>query len=325
MDPRMRWLSLLAFLCSLLVPAAAQDAGRLTLAASFEPAAAKPGDEVVLVLVAAVQEGYHAYGTKEPTNLPVALDPAKVKTNGLELVGAAKIPPGLRKSVLGMESYPLPNVFTVRQTLKVPAGANAGEVEVSGEFDYQVCDENSCEPQTTAPFRAKLVVEAGAAPVPPPEPVAEEAGRLTLAASFEPAAAKPGDEVVLVLVATVQEGYHAYGTKEPTNLPVALDPAKVKTNGLELVGPAKIPPGLRKDTLGMESYPLPNVFTVRQTLKVPAGAVAGEVEVSGEFDYQVCDENSCEPQTTAPFRAKLVVEAGAGGGRVEAGGTRPEK
>jgi hypothetical protein len=69
------WPYLSAFVSWLFAFAAslpAQD-GTVTVKAAFEPATAKPGDQVVLVLTANVTPGWHAYGTRETTNIPVAL------------------------------------------------------------------------------------------------------------------------------------------------------------------------------------------------------------------------------------------------------------
>jgi thiol:disulfide interchange protein DsbD len=311
MNHRLRWLSLFVLLCSFAAPGLAQGDGKLTLEAAFEPATAKPGDEVTLVLSATVDPQFHAYGSKETTNIPVRLDPAKLKPAGLEVVGKTKIPPGIRKEVFGVESFPLPHEFKVRQTMKVPAGMAAGTVTVKGELDYQVCDENMCLAPSAAAFSAKLVVEAAG-----PAPLGTKPGlklvpdaKFTIAARFEPTTARAGDTVKLVLKCTVDPRYHAYGSKEPTNLPIALDPAKAKWGSLEAAGPAQIPPGDKKEVLGAASYPLPHEFEVVQALKVPAAQSPGDVVVDGKLDYQLCDENSCEMPAEAVFRATLKVEA----------------
>jgi hypothetical protein len=45
--------------------------------------------------------------------------------------------------------------------------------------------------------------------------------------------------------------------------------------------------------------------TFRQQLRVPAGAAPGPLEVTCEFDYQVCDPFHCRPP------AKLLLKASA--------------
>ena len=72
-------------LASLLAPLTAQDDPKFSLAAKFEPAAAKPGDSVKLVLTATTAHGWHAYGTMETGNIPVSLDTSALKLTGLGL------------------------------------------------------------------------------------------------------------------------------------------------------------------------------------------------------------------------------------------------
>ena len=319
MDARIRWLSLLSLLLALLSPLPAQRGDeKFSLEAKFEPASAKPGDTVTLVLSAVVADGWHAYGTREKVNIPVALAPKKLQLAGLELVGQAEIPPGEPHSSAIGESFPLPNEFVVKQAIKVPAGMAAGDVTVKGALDYQICDANKCLPPTGAKFSAKLQVQAGAAasPAAPPE-LGTKPGlklipdeKVQIKASFDPATVRAGETATLVLDVKIDERYHAYGTLETTQTPVSLDAGKIESGKLELVGTPDIPLGEKKQQFGMESYPLPHVFQVKQVLRVPAGTAPGAIPVKGMLDYQVCDEKSCDPATEGAFAATLTVEAG---------------
>ncbi|GAB4138356.1 MAG: hypothetical protein Fur0037_04050 [Planctomycetota bacterium] len=318
------------------LPAAAvpQDPPKLTAKARIEPENAKPGDRVVLVITADVEIGYHAYGTKERVNTPVSLDPSKLELHGLVLDGPADIPPGEEHEVFGDKTYPLPPVFDVRQALRVPGDLAAGEIEISGILDYQVCDENMCLPPEGAPFEAKLRIESpGGATADRPEAVPSPrappipAGvlgfaKLTVESSFEPRDVPPGSSVRLILRASVLPGYHAYGTKETRNIPVGVDLAKLDLGPLELDGPVVIPPGEPKDVLGATAWLLPPVFEVEVPLRVPPGTSPGSIPVVGVLDYQVCDENSCDPLAGAPFRAELTVSAAGAAGADPAGPDR---
>lgn len=317
MKARLRWLSFLSLLFPLAGSLPAQD-GTLTVKATIEPATAKPGDKVVLVLDATVTEGWHAYGTLEKTNIPVSLAPESIQLGGLQLDGKAEIPPGERKTE-PMEQFPLPHQFTVKQPLKVPAGMAGGEVTVTGALDYQICDANMCLPPDQAKFTAKVKIDAPAkAQEPAPSRTETKPGlklvpdeKVTIAAKFEPATVRAGEVSTLVLTVTVVDPlYHAYGTLEPTNKPVRLDRTKIDAGVLELVGEAQVPPGDRKTTAGFDSYPLPHVFEVKQVVRAPAGSKPATVDVSGALDYQICTEQFCDPETTIDFEAKLVVEAG---------------
>ena len=315
MEARTWFATVSIFLVALLSPLAAQGgkASKFSLEATIEPAMAKPGDQVTLVLRATVADGWHAYGTKETVNIPVALKPDKQQFGGLEAVGAAEVPPGDPHSTVIGTSFPLPNTFVVKQVLKVPAGMAAGEVAVAGALGYQLCDANMCLPPSTAKYGAKLTVVAGAAtPTLGTKPglklVPDE--KITITASVTPAKVRAGDTVVLVLDVKVDERYHAYGTLESTNVPVSIEHAKLNAGGLEVVGPAEVPPGEKKQQFGLDTYPLPHEFQVKQTLRVPVGMQPGAVEVKGSLDYQLCDENSCDKATDGAFRATLTVEEG---------------
>jgi thiol:disulfide interchange protein len=316
MDARLRWLSFLSLLLALLGPLPAQgQASKFALEAAVQPATAKPGEQVTLLLTATVATGWHAYGTKETVNKPVALQSKRLQLGGLELVGAAEVPPGDLKLKSGATSYPLPSTFVVKQLLKVPADHTGGEVTIEGALDYQICDVSFCLAPSLAKFTAKLNVQGGRQ-----APAAEAARpslqlgpdeKIAIGAHLTPGTARAGQRVTLVIDVKVDDRYHAYGTLETTNIPVTLDPAKLELGGLELAGEAEIPPGEKHDAHGAVSHPLPQEFQVKQALRVPAGTKPGTIELRGTLDYQLCDESSCDLAAEAQFTAKLVIEAGA--------------
>jgi len=314
---RARLLSLFAPLLLLSSALLAQGDAKFRLSAAFQPPTAKPGDEVVLVLSAEVAAGYHAYGTKEQTNLPVSLKPESFELGGLALKGAAEIPPGSKKSAFGVDTYPLPNQFVVKQRFTVPSGIAGGEVTVRGTLKYQICDENMCLPPGKAPFEAKLQVAGGAGTAATstksaaPSVGLEPGQKIAVRASTTPSPARAGETVTLVLDVEVAETHHAYGTREQTNLPVALDVTKLRLGGMKAVGDAVIPPGEKQSALGVDSWPLPHTFRVTQTLQVPGDAKPGAIELGGSLDYQLCTENHCEMASEIEFATKVVVEAGA--------------
>ncbi len=312
MDARRRSLAFLGLLLSLLSPLLAQGP-KLRVDAAFEPAAARAGEEVTLLLTATVEDGWHAYGTQESINKPVVLKTEKLALGGLEAVGPALIPPGDPHQTPIGPSFPLPSTFVVKQKLRVPAGAAAADITVSGALDYQVCNETMCLPPMAAKFSVVLKVSAAAATEPGVKPglQLEDDPKVTIVASFAPPTARAGETATLVLDVTVDERYHAYGTKETTNSPVHLAPDKLQNGGLELAGAAQIPPGERELKFGLEQWPLPHRFQVKQPLRVPTGTAPSTIEVQGRLDYQVCDENTCDLATEGAFAATLVVESGA--------------
>ena len=320
MKAPLSWSSLVFVVFGLLAAVAlpAQD-GSLTLHAAFEPATAKPGAEVELVLTATVSDGYHAYGARETTQIPVALPAKSLKLGGLEAVGAAVIPPGERTVAHGFETYPLPQEFTVKQRLRVPANVATNAITVTGELAYQVCDESSCLPPAREAFTATLRIDgvtAGAGPA-QESPAGVKPGlrldpdaKLAVTATMSPATARAGERVTLVLECAVVDGWHVYGTLNRVGPPVSLDTTKLRAGGLEPDGAASVPPGVPVEKHGTSEFHLAGMFKVEQRLAVPADAKPGSITIQGELDYMACDESHCEPETTAPFEAMLTIEAG---------------
>lgn len=327
MNARLRWLSLFPLLLALALPAAAQ--AKLTVEATLQPASGKPGDEVLLVLKAKSPAGYHAYGTKEETNIPVALKAKNPKTgevllqlDGFELVGAAVVPEGSLKTKYGVETWPLPDEFEVTQKLKVKDGFAGAQATIAGALDYQLCDANMCLAPAKAKFEVKLTnTAAAAAAAPTPEPAKGQAPapkfvdpdqRVQIAPRVDPSPARAGETITVVLDVTVLDATrHLYGTREETNIPVAIDPAKLQLRGLQADGEAIVPAGDPVEKYGLVSHPLPHEFQVKQRLRVPAGQAAGTVKVEGVLDYQTCTENFCDPPGELAFSVDVVVEAGA--------------
>jgi len=340
MNARLRWLSLASWLLALTAPLAAQ--AKLTVEATLVPPTAKPGDVVELVLKAKTPATYHAYGTKEETNIPVALKPKNQKLDGFELVGSAVVPEGELHSKLGVDTYPLPEEFTVTQKLKVVAGFAGAEATIAGALDYQLCDANMCLAPMKAKFEVKLPI-AGAQPSGTPVATQEPGGGqsatqaatpkfvdkdrfLQIVPRIEPSPARAGEKITLVLDVTVLDATrHAYGTKEQTGIPVVLDPAKLNTRGMKLEGAAEVPPGEKVEKFGNAEYHLGHQFEVKQGLRVPADAKPGTVKLEGVLDYQLCTENSCDPQGDLAFSIDVVVEAGAARSASEVGGSAADE
>ena len=314
MPPRMElrrtpsWL-LALFAAALAFANAALAQGSVEIQTKVTPQPAQPGAEVVLELTVTVSSGYHAYGTKEETNVPVRIEDWTVE--GCDRVGDPAIPTGDKKSAFGVDSYPLPETFRITQKLKAGAG---GVVE--GVLHYQLCDENSCEMPSQKSFSAKVEVAAGGGQEPQQpapkkaKPVVSKDGRIKLVAMPQPSSARSGESVTLTLDVTVEDGYHAYGTKEETNIPVAIKPETLKLTGLRRDGDAVIPPGEEKEAFGIKTYPLPQQFRVAQKFVVEAEA-GTTAKGEGEFAYQVCDENGCEMPQSVAFTFEVAVEAGA--------------
>lgn len=314
MNARLRWLSLFPLLLALALPAAAQ--AKLTVEATLQPASGKPGDEVLLVLKAKTPAGFHAYGTKEETNIPVALKAKNLQLDGFELVGTAVVPQGSLKTKLGVETHPLPDEFEVTQKLKVKDGFAGAQATIAGALDYQLCDANMCLAPAKAKFEVTLTNTAAKAGTQEPGKAQAAAPkfvdadqRLQIVPRIEPSPVRAGESITLVLDVTVLDATrHAYGAKEETNMPIALDAAKLQLRGLQADGEAVVPPGDPVEKFGLVTHPLPHEFQVKQRLRVPAGQAPGTVKVEGVLDYQMCTENFCDPAGELAFSVDVAVE-----------------
>lgn len=322
MESRLRlfWTLLLTLTASLY----AQGDPKFKLKAALQPETAAPGQEVQLVLTATTQHGWHAYGTMETGNVPVSLDTSGLDLVGLELNGEAKIPPGVPEVTPYGTTFPLPESFKVTVPLKVAANAS-GTFQVAGGLAYQICEQGRCEAPNEAAFEAAGKVGEGSS-----EPVAQQPQepipvpglgtvpglmldgdeKVTVTASFEPATVRAGEVATLVLDVDVQDGWHAYGTKETGQIPVAFDPSKQDVGKLEFEGKAVIPPGDPVDFHGTTQYQLPHHFQVKQSFRVPADAEPRELAIGGVLDYQICNEVGCDPPAEGEYEAELKIEAG---------------
>ncbi len=121
---------------------------------------ASPGEEAELVLTVHIAPGFHAYGHKETTNIPVALPAKGLQLDGLEAIGAPVLPAGEHANVHGVDTYPLPAKFTIAQRVRVPAAWRGGAAEVRGVLAYQLCNDTACYPPEKLAFTARLPVRA---------------------------------------------------------------------------------------------------------------------------------------------------------------------
>lgn len=329
MESRLSWFMFL--LASLLAPLAAQDDPKFSLVAKFEPAAAKPGDSVKLVLTATTAHGWHAYGTMETGNIPVSLDTSALELTGLTLNGKVLIPDGNPEFTPVGTSYPLDEIFKVEVPLKVAAGATV--MKISGELGYQICDQGTCEPPSAVAFVAELKAGGGAGeapvgqepkPVPvsglgtrpglklaPPELQPQADGKVTIRVTFDPPTVRAGEVTTLILdVHVIDHEWHAYGTKETINVPVSFDQLVQDLGDLEFEGEPIIPEGDKVATPIGPQYPLPHEFQVRQHLRVPAGTEPGAIDVTAVLGYQICDATKCDLETEGDAEGQLIVEAG---------------
>ena len=129
----------------------------------------------------------------------------------------------------------------------------------------------------------------------------------------QPAAAAPGARVLLKFAAKIDKGWHLYSTTTATN------PGPVQTKiGLAEGAPVELKqlyqpkPNVKRDEAfnnDQETYDDAAVFLL--DVEVPAGAAAGEIQVTAQARYQVCSGTQCLRTKTKTAMATLKVDKGA--------------
>lgn len=333
------------------VPGLSAQAGgspRLTVKAHFEPATAKPGDTVKLVVKGRVTSGFHIYGAGETTSDPTKLTFSK--TGGLEAKGDPVIPVGVPHEAFGLVSHWIEGSATFSQEFVVPAGA-AAAIQVEGVVDYMACTESYCDPPAKAAVTATLQIEgaggagaAGAAaaqqdpnkpagsqdpgsqnPGGAPEPgtlpdelagglgfdMTDAEELLEAKARYEPAKAKVGQQVDLIVTVTIKEGWHVYGAKETTGTPVTF--VADEQPELEQASEVSVPAGEEHDLFGTKQWWISGTFEMRQRFTVTEEAGPGDYLFgSGNVRFMVCNDRTCLDPSEVSFDAELeIVDADA--------------
>jgi thiol:disulfide interchange protein DsbD len=301
--------ALLALLSSVAVPATAQ--GRVAVDARIAPAAAAPGAGVTLEVAVTVEEGWHVYGSREKTGIPTELRIADA--GGLEPAGPARVPEGTLKETSG--SWILAGGFTVRQPLRVPAGAKPGRLTLKGSLATQACTDELCEPPAETEFSAVVTVQGAAAPQGAgPAEVSVEAPRLSGTARLEPSRAGPGQEVRLVLKLVPESGWHVYGRLQSEDLGTPTQLSIKEAQGLEPVGDPQVPPGTKHETGSLVTHWLEGPFEVSQRLRVAPGWTGAKAKVKGAVTFMACTPEICDMTTELTFEVEMEVGGPAAGG-----------
>lgn len=141
---------------------------------------------------------------------------------------------------------------------------------------------------------------------------------VSMTARFEPAEAKAGEVVNLILTATVSPEYHIYSmTQESQGGPI---PTEVKLTGEweglleprgEWIEPAnvqtKYDKGFEMNVRVIYGSPL----TFKREFVVKQGAALGAATVDGHLFVQACTEESCLPPAKRTFKTTLTVLEGS--------------
>jgi thiol:disulfide interchange protein len=203
---------------------------------------------------------------------------------------------------------------------RILKGSITPQLSISGTLNGLYCSDRECRPIVKAKFTAQLGDDAAASSVPAAAAPASTpnlqtvtpqigfgrtatTGAVVIDVSLTPATARPGDEVVLQLKTTVEEGWHIFAVDQDPEMAGIPTEITVTPVGLESLDPAftpSSPPEIEN--------PLPEItqrvhygeITWSRRYRVTDAAAA----ISGSMRFQIC-EKVCKPPATAKFSVAL--------------------
>jgi thiol:disulfide interchange protein DsbD len=129
----------------------------------------------------------------------------------------------------------------------------------------------------------------------------------------EPATARPGEHVRLIVTVRIAEGWYTYSVVRQDD-EFAPPPTRltVSPGALETEGPVyETNPVVKKDAVfGIPLAFHPGAARFYQNLRVPEGQAPADLRVGAEIRYQVCNNRICTPPRTDVLAAAVSVEEG---------------
>lgn len=203
---------------------------------------------------------------------------------------------------------------------RVLKGSITPQLSISGTLNGLYCSDRDCRPIVKAKFTAMLSEDATVSSAPTAADAASApnlqtvtpqigfgktatTGAVVIDVSLTPATAKPGDEVLLQLKTTVEEGWHIFAVDQDPEMAGIPTEITVTPLGLESLDPAFTP----SSPAEIEN-PLPDIaqrvhygqITWSRRYRVTDAAAA----ISGSMRFQIC-EKVCKPPATAKFSVAL--------------------
>lgn len=182
-----KWFAFLAWFTVATSAAlvAAPSTRHIAVSARVEPAAARGGETVKLVLTAIVDEGWHLYSLTQKPGGPEKTTITLTENAVVEKAGAfsGPEPKRVRDTAFDMDVEQHEGRVEFVAPLMLKAGAATGNQRIEGKVHFMLCNAQSCLPPMTVPFAADLALEPGVARAefvaaavmtPPPPPVAPE-------------------------------------------------------------------------------------------------------------------------------------------------------
>lgn len=125
--------------------------------------------------------------------------------------------------------------------------------------------------------------------------------------SWQFQAIKKGEQQYeVVMRATIQPGWHLYSQQQPedaiaipTTIEIKNNPLVIREKSIREVGKMQ---KFTDKTLGVTAYQYSNEVSFIQTVNLKAKV---KTAITGEIEYQVCDDEKCLPPKKVPFTIAL--------------------
>ena len=134
----------------------------------------------------------------------------------------------------------------------------------------------------------------------------------TFESHIEPATARPGEHVRLIVTARIIEGWYTYSAVPQGEFAPPPTKLTITNAAFEPLGPLyEINPTVKKDKVfGLDLAYHTGAVRFYKNLRLPEGAASGRAYLEGNLRYQVCNNKICTPPTKEPINAGIVVEEG---------------
>lgn len=313
--------TLLTALLSVAVPAQAQfeipglsgDLGGLggaatdpvTVSAYFTPPDVEGNARLVVDL--SLIDGWHIYSITQKKTGPI---PTKIKvdeSSNFKLTGDFQptVPPekGTDPSFGAIELHH--HKVEWLAPIKINPGVDPAKLEIDGSVYAQTCGNGQCLPPKDYSFAANVDTskETSAGSITQTE-------HTTIRGYLEPAVAKPGDTVKLVLTTVPSKDYHVYGLVNNLNAWKSLTKPTLISISTQYPGWQISPAETDQPVLTKDDYTYyEGEVTWVTEIKIPSNAEQKTYALSGLMGYQACSGKSCDPPQGVQFDADLMVAA----------------
>ena len=283
--------------------------------------AVRPGEVISIQAVLTIQDGWHINANKPLDDFLIPTEIQFTESAAYRVISIRYPHPKLVKFAFSeTELAVYEHEARIEIMLKVAETLSQPNVTLSGQLIYQACNDNSCLAPVTRPFEHTLEI-ASAAPAP------EESGEevVTVAAGetvgpdedepivtpellFSLSKAYPGSELKAALVLNIKEGWHINSDNPEDEF---LIPTRVNFDVPEGVEVKKIIfPQAKYMRFAFSEDSLlvyEGQAVIGVVLKIGDAVTGPEASISGEVNYQACNDFSCLPPETVQFSAVLPI------------------